>query len=78
MTTRQRPSLLSLVFKAPFFIGFIALLYVLGRSLLNRIEGFALALGFSAGLIQLSTYALLFLFAFITTLVLIRYLSRHD
>jgi hypothetical protein len=78
MTTRQRPSLLTLAFKAPFFIGFLALLYVLGLSLLERIEGFALALGFSAGLLKVSTYALLFLFALITTLVLIRYLSRHD
>ena len=78
MTTRHRPSLLILTFKAPFFIGFLALLYMLGRSLLARIEGFALALGFSAGLLRLSTYVLLFLFALISTLVLIRCLSRHD
>jgi len=78
MAQKQRPSLLSLIVKAPFFIGFLALLYLLGNSLLSRIEGFGMALGFSADLLRFSSYALLALFIFLSILVLIRWLSRDD
>ena len=71
-------SLLGLIVKAPFFAGFLVLLYFLGSSLLNRIEGFGLALGFSAATLRFSSYALLALFVYLSILVLIRWLSRDD
>lgn len=78
MKTKQRPSLLILILKAPFFVGFLVILYFLGRSCIKQINGFGLALGFPAAAIRLSTYSLGFLFIFITILVLIRYLSGDD
>lgn len=78
MNRKQRPSLLSLIVKAPFFAAFLVLLYVLGSSLLSRIEGFGPALGFSAATLRFSSFALLALFICLSILVLIHWLRGDD
>ena len=78
MSTRQRSSLLASIIKAPFYAGFLYLLYLLGQSLFARINGFALSLGFSAGFINVSGYLLLALYLFISVLVLIKLFVRDD
>lgn len=78
MSTRQRSSLLASIIKAPFYAGFLYLLYLLGRSCFARIDGFGLALGFSAGFLKVSGYLLLALYLFICALVLIKLVFRDD
>ncbi|MEJ2056511.1 MAG: hypothetical protein P8X39_01570 [Desulfofustis sp.] len=78
MTRKQRPSLPSLIVRAPFFAGFLVLLFFIGSSLFSRIQGFAAALDFSAMALRFSTYALLALFVVLCILVLVGYLSGND
>ena len=78
MSTRQRSSLLASVFKAPFYAGFLLLLYILGRSCFAQINGFALSLGFSAGFIKVSGYLLYALFFLACAIVLQKLFFRDD
>lgn len=78
MSTRQRSSLLASVFKAPFYAGFLLLLYLLGRSCFAQINGFALSLGFSAGFVKVSGYLLYALFFFVCAIVLLKLFFRDD
>ena len=78
MSTRQRAALLASVFRAPFYAGFLFLLYLLGRSCFARIEGFTLSLGFSTGSIRVSGYLLYALFLFVCAIVLAKLFFRDD
>lgn len=74
----ERSSLLVSFFKAPFYAGFLFLLYIVGRSGFELINNFALSLGFSAAVIRVSGYVLYGLFFFICTIVLVKLFSRDD
>ena len=78
MSTRQRSSLLASVLKAPFYAGFLFLLYILGRSCFAHITGFGLSLGFSATALKVSGYFLCALFFFVCVLVLAKLFFGDD
>lgn len=74
----ERSSLLVSLLKAPFYAGFLFLLYMVGRSGFAQINNFALSLGFSATAVRVSGYALYGLFFFICAVVLVKLFSRDD
>ena len=78
MSSQKRFSLLITLLKAPFYLGFLFLLYFLGRSGFAQINNFALSLGFSATAVRVSGYALYGLFFFICAIVLVKLFSRND
>ena len=78
MSSQKRFSLLITLLKAPFYFGFLFLLYFLGRSGFAQINNFALSLGFPAVAVKASGYVLYALFFFICAIVLINLFSRDD
>jgi predicted transporter len=78
MSTEKRPSLLVSLLKAPFYLGFLFVLYILGRSCFAQINNFALSLGFPAVAVKASAYVFSGLFFFICAIVLINLFSRND
>lgn len=78
MSIEKRPSLLVSLLRAPFYLGFLFLLYILGRSCFAQINNFALSLGFPAVAVKASGYVLYALFFFICAIVLINLFSRND
>ena len=78
MSPEKRSSLLITLLKAPFYVGFLFLLYFLGQSGFAQINNFALSLGFPAVAVKVSGYVLYALFFFICAIVLIKLFSRND
>ena len=78
MNPSKRPSLLRYLIRAPFYLAFLALLYFLGKSLLGRIDGFALALELPGASVKIAAYFLITLFVALCILFLVHYFSRHD
>jgi len=78
MATKKPSPLLISLLKAPFYLGFLFLLYILGRSGFAQINNFALSLGFPAVAVKLSGYLLYALFFFICAIVLVNLFSRDD
>lgn len=78
MNPKKRPSLLSYLIRAPFYVGFLVVLYFLGASCFGRLDGFALSLGLPAAAVKISAYFLIGLFAAACVLMLVHYFSRHD
>ena len=78
MSIQKRAPLLISLLKAPFYLGFLFLLYFLGCSGFAQINNFALALGFPAVAVKASGYMLYALFFFICAIVLINLFSRND
>jgi hypothetical protein len=78
MSTEKHPSLLVSLLKAPFYLGFLFLLYILGRSCFAQINNFALSLGFPAVAVKASGYVLYGLFFFICAIVLTNLFPRND
>ena len=78
MSPQKRAPLLITLVKAPFYLGFLVLLYFLGRSGFAQINNFALALGFPAFAVKASGYVLGALFFFICAIVLVNLFSRND
>lgn len=78
MSAQKRYSSLVSLLKAPFYVSFLLLLYIVGRSGFDIVNNFALSLGFSAAAVRLSGYALYALFFFICAVVLVKLFSRDD
>lgn len=78
MSIQKRAPLLISLLKAPFYLGFLFLLYFLGRSGFAQINNFALSLGFPAGAVKASGYMLYALFFLICAIVLVNLFSRND
>ena len=78
MSIQKRAPLLISLLKAPFYLGFLFLLYFIGRSGFAQINNFALSLGFPAVAVKASGYMLYALFFFICAIVLINLFSRND
>ena len=78
MSLQKRAPLLITLVKAPFYLGFLVLLYFLGRSGFAQINNFALSLGFPAIAVTASSYVLYALFFFICAIVLINLFSGND
>ena len=78
MSPEKRSSLLITLLKAPFYLGFLFLLYFLGQSGFAQINNFALSLGFPAAAVKVSGYVLYALFFFICAIVLVKLFSRND
>ncbi len=78
MSPPKRAPLLITLLKAPFYLGFLALLFFLGRSGFAQINNFALSLGFPAVAVKASGYVLYALFFFICAIVLVNLFSRND
>jgi hypothetical protein len=78
MSSNKRSPLLVPLLKAPFYLGFLLLVYFLGRSGFSQINNFALSLGIPAVAVKASGYVLYALFFFICAIVLINLFSRDD
>jgi hypothetical protein len=78
MSPQKRSPLLITLLKAPFYLGFLFLLYYLGRSGFALINNFSLSLGFPAVAVKVSGYVLYALFFFICAIVLVKLFTRND
>ncbi len=78
MSAQKRYSSLVSLLKAPFYLGFLLLLYIVGRSGFDIVNNFALSLGFSAAAVRASGYALYALYFFICAVVLAKLFCRDD
>ena len=78
MSAQKRYSSQVSLIKAPFYLGFLLLLYIFGRSGIDIVNTYALSLGFPAAAVRASCYALYALYFFICAVVLAKLFCRDD
>jgi len=75
----KRPSpILRLLLRAPFFLLFLFLFYLLGRSFLALVKGFSLSLGLSDTIVSAISASMLVFVFFIGLAIILNYIQNKS
>ena len=73
MTSQSKRTGIRFILRAPFFVLFLFLFYLLGKHAIGLVEAFSVALGFPPLAVKVASIVLLVFFGFIGALVVLNY-----
>lgn len=73
MSAEQKRNIIRLVLRAPLFLVFLFLFYLLGKYSIGLVEAFSLSLGYPVILVRTLSALLLIFFAFIGVLIVMSF-----